>query len=48
MNRVHQVGFIVFSPMIEKLLNIEKKFTKDSFKSKLNFIREFGSTLMYF
>ncbi len=44
--RVRWVGLIMFSHMVEKLLNIEYlKFTKKSFKSKLKIIREFGHTL---
>ncbi len=31
---VHWVGFIMFQSTVEKLLNIEKKITENSFKSK--------------
>jgi len=42
---VHQVGFIMFQLIVEKLLNIEQIFTKNPFKSKLKIIREFGCHL---
>jgi hypothetical protein len=32
---VDQVGFIMFQPMVEKLLNIEQFFHWNSFESKL-------------
>jgi hypothetical protein len=37
--KVHQVGFIMFSPMVEKLLNIE-----NSFKSKLKNYKRIWAT----
>ncbi len=37
---------MMFEPVVEKLvLNIEQIFTKNSFKSKLKIIREFGHAL---
>jgi len=38
---VQQLGFKIFWPMVEELLNIEHFFTKNSFKSKLKYIVEF-------
>jgi hypothetical protein len=45
MNRVHSFGFIMFSPIVKKLLNIEKTFHLKFIKSKLNFIKEFRHPL---
>ncbi len=45
---VHWVGFVMFQPTLEKLLNIEpffKKILKKSYKSKLNITWEFGHGL---
>ncbi len=43
---VHWVGFLMFWPMVKKLLNIEFYFLslKFLFKSKLKFRGEFGHT----
>ncbi len=45
MNRVHSFGFIMFSPIVKKWLNIGKTFHWKFIKSKLNFIKEFGNHL---
>jgi hypothetical protein len=45
---VHGVGFIMFQPKVEKLLNIEYFFIDNSFKSKLKTIGEFGHTFGIF
>jgi hypothetical protein len=45
---VHWVGFMMFQPMVEKLLSIEQIFTKNSFKSKLKIVKEFGCALSIF
>jgi hypothetical protein len=42
---VHQVDFIMFQPIMEKLLTIEQNFNENLFKSKLKFIGKFGYTL---
>jgi hypothetical protein len=42
---VHEVSFIVFLNMVEKLLHIEQFFIENSFKSKLKFLGEFGHFL---
>jgi hypothetical protein len=42
---VHEVSFIVFLIMVEKLLNIEQFFIENLFKSKLKFLGEFGHFL---
>jgi hypothetical protein len=42
---VHEVSFILFLIMVEKLLNIEQFFIEKSFKSKLKFLAEFGHFL---
>jgi len=42
---VHQVGFIIFWHLVEKLLHIEHFQLKFSFKSKLIIIEEFGCIL---
>jgi hypothetical protein len=41
---VHQVDFIMFQPIMEKLLTIEQIFNENLFKSKLEIIGEFGYT----
>jgi hypothetical protein len=42
---VHLVGFIMFQPIVEKLLNVEKVFCEILFQSKLKITKEFGCTL---
>jgi hypothetical protein len=42
---LHQVGFIMFRPPGQKLLNIEQLFHWNLFKSKLKIIGEFGCVL---
>jgi hypothetical protein len=42
---VHEVDFIMFQPIMEKLLTIEQIFDEKLFKSKQKIIKEFGYTL---